>query len=106
MTFPAPRPGLVVRYGFLWRHEYEAGADEASKDRPCAVVVATSSGHTGDIRVVVSPITLAYRLAIPSISLEEQPAASICYHGYGNALCRGIPHRLIDCRTKMPQDWA
>jgi probable addiction module antidote protein len=57
MSFPAPRPGLVVRYGFLWRHEYEVAADEASKDRPCAVVVATSSGHAGDIRVMVSPIT-------------------------------------------------
>ena len=57
MSFPAPRPGLVVRYGFLWRHEYEAGAEEASKDRPCAVVVATSTGHDGDIGVIVSPIT-------------------------------------------------
>ena len=57
MRFPAPQPGLVVRYGFLWSHERHAGVDEASKDRPCAIVVATSRGASGEIVVVVSPIT-------------------------------------------------
>jgi hypothetical protein len=47
----------VIRYAFLWSHEQDAGADEASKDRPCAVVVATSLRPDGEIQVIVSPIT-------------------------------------------------
>jgi len=53
VRIPAPRPGLVIRYAFLWSHEKDAGTDEASKDRPCAVVVAVPS----DLRTIVAPIT-------------------------------------------------
>ena len=59
MTFPSPRPGLVIRYGFLWSHEHDAGAEEAAKDRPCASVVAARRGEGGDIVVIVAPITHA-----------------------------------------------
>ena len=57
MSFPTPRPGLVIRYGFLWSHEQASGSDEASKDRPCAIVVATATTSTGDVQVIVAPIT-------------------------------------------------
>ena len=40
MKVPAPEPGLVIRYAFLWRREFDAGREEALKDRPCAVVIA------------------------------------------------------------------
>lgn len=53
MRIPAPQPGLVIRYAFLWSHEKDAGAEEAAKDRPCAVVVAVP----GDLRTIVAPIT-------------------------------------------------
>lgn len=56
MRVPEPRPGLVIRYAFLWRHEADRGAEEASKDRPC-VIVAARRTERGDIRVVVAPIT-------------------------------------------------
>ena len=56
MSFPAPKPGLVIRYSFLWSHEAAAGADEASKDRPCAIVVAAKLAD-GEIRTIVAPIT-------------------------------------------------
>ena len=59
MTFPAPRPGLVIRYSFLWSDEKDAGADEGSKDRPCAIVVAARKDEHSDIRVLVAPITHA-----------------------------------------------
>ena len=59
MTFAAPKPGLVIRYGFLWSHEQDAGAAEAAKDRPCAIVVAVRRGETGDLTVIVAPITHA-----------------------------------------------
>ena len=57
MTYPAPLPGLVIRYSFLWSHEAKAGAREGRKDRPCAIVVAVPRDSLGDTRVVVVPIT-------------------------------------------------
>ncbi|MGH7023100.1 MAG: hypothetical protein ACREEB_05845 [Caulobacteraceae bacterium] len=57
MTFPAPRPGLVIRYSFLWSDEQRTGSVEGAKDRPCAIVVAARRWERGDIRVLVAPIT-------------------------------------------------
>ena len=59
MTFPAAKPGLVIRYSFLWSHEKDAGAEEGSKDRPCAIVVAAPRHENGDIAVIVVPVTHA-----------------------------------------------
>jgi hypothetical protein len=73
VTFPAPKPGLVIRYSFLWSHEQDAGAEEGAKDRPCAIVVATQKGERGDIRTLVAPITHA-QSDDPNDSLEI-PAA-------------------------------
>lgn len=39
MSWPLPRPGLVVRYAYLWAREAREGRDEGAKDRPCAVVL-------------------------------------------------------------------
>jgi hypothetical protein len=69
VTFPAPRPGLVIRYCFLWSDERGAGADDGSKDRPCAIVVAARKDEHADIRVLVAPITHA-QPHDPSDSLE------------------------------------
>lgn len=73
MTFPAPKPGLVIRYSFLWSHEQAAGADEGAKDRPCAIVVAARRRANGDIAVIVAPVTHA-QPDNPSDSLEIPPA--------------------------------
>jgi hypothetical protein len=74
VRIPAPRPGLVIRDAFLWSHERDAGADEAAKERPCAVVVATPGG----LRTIVAPIT----------NLQpEDPSASI---EIPNAVCRAL----------------
>ena len=73
MTFPAAKPGLVIRYSFLWRHEKDAGAEEGSKDRPCAVVVAAPRHENGDITVIVAPVTHAPP-DDPSDSIEIPPA--------------------------------
>jgi hypothetical protein len=37
MNLPTPRPGLVIRYSFLWNTEKAQGAAEGSKDRPCVI---------------------------------------------------------------------
>lgn len=73
MTFPIPKAGLVIRYSFLWSHEKDAGADEAAKDRPCAIVVAAAKKEQGDIAVIVAPITHAPP-DDPADSIEIPPA--------------------------------
>ncbi len=53
---PPPRPGEVIRYAYLWTGEHDAGREEASKDRPCAVVLVTRA--EGDAETVfVLPVT-------------------------------------------------
>jgi hypothetical protein len=56
VSFPAPHPGLVIRYSYLWRREFETGRDEGSKDRPCAVIMALIN-EDGEQDVLVLPIT-------------------------------------------------
>ena len=46
----------MVRYAYLWTHEAAEGREEARKDRPCAVVIATTDA-AGVPSVVVVPIT-------------------------------------------------
>ena len=56
MAFPAPVPGLVIRYSYLWASEHARGQEEGVKDRPCAVVL-TSTDEAGGQIVTVLPIT-------------------------------------------------
>jgi len=56
MALPDPVPGLVVRYSFLWSHEARAGSEDGSKDRPCAVLLATTTKEGKQI-VTVLPVT-------------------------------------------------
>ncbi|WP_119389218.1 hypothetical protein [Taklimakanibacter lacteus] len=56
MSLPEPKPGLVIRYSYLWSHEHALGREEGVKDRPCAVLLATRT-EAGDLRVIVLPIT-------------------------------------------------
>jgi hypothetical protein len=55
-TWPEPRPGLVIRYSYLWASEAEAGREEGVKDRPCAIVlVLLREGEHPIVRVL--PVT-------------------------------------------------
>lgn len=68
MTWPTPRPGLVIRYSYLWEREASAGREEGAKDRPCAVIlVILREGRNPIVRVL--PITHAPP-ANPSDALE------------------------------------
>lgn len=58
MPLPAPRPGLVIRYSYLWYSEHLAGREEGQKDRPCAIVAALRPAEdAGETRVLVLPVT-------------------------------------------------
>jgi hypothetical protein len=56
VSFPEPYAGLVIRYSYLWKREFDAGRDEGSKDRPCAIVMAVVD-EDGDKDVLVLPVT-------------------------------------------------
>jgi hypothetical protein len=58
VPLPVPEPGLVISYAYLWRAEYERGQEEATKDRPCAIVLMASD-EGGDTVVTVVPVTHA-----------------------------------------------
>ncbi|AHG48063.1 hypothetical protein RLEG12_03945 (plasmid) [Rhizobium leguminosarum bv. trifolii CB782] len=75
MKFPEPAPGLVIRYSFLWKEDYDKGKYEASKDRPCAIVLATKVKDTTAIQVVVVPITHSQPDQADGSASLEIPAA-------------------------------
>lgn len=51
-----PKPGLVVRYDFLWKEDATAG-QESGKDRPCAIVLASTEKDDGSRTVLLCAIT-------------------------------------------------
>lgn len=56
MSFPIPRPGLVISYSYLWASEYRQGREEGTKDRPCAIVAARQVIEGREI-ITVLPVT-------------------------------------------------
>ena len=70
MSWPVPRPGLVIRYSYLWESEARAGREEGVKDRPCAfILVLLREGEHPIVRVLpvthVPPADPADALEIP-----------------------------------------
>ena len=57
MALPEPRPGLVIRYDYLWSREAAAGRDQG-KERPACLVAAMDS-TTSPRFVVILAITHA-----------------------------------------------
>lgn len=55
MVLPEPKPGLVIRYDYLWTNEAAAGRDQG-KERP-ACLVAASDSTVRPRFVVILPIT-------------------------------------------------
>ncbi len=56
MTLPAPEPGLVISYSYLWLDEHRVGREEGVKDRPCAIILAAKTA-SGTPRLLVLPVT-------------------------------------------------
>jgi hypothetical protein len=57
VALPEPKPGLVIRYDYLWSHEAAAGRDQG-KERPACLVAASDSSLRPKF-VVILPITHA-----------------------------------------------
>ncbi|MDB5523323.1 MAG: hypothetical protein JWM58_1086 [Rhizobium sp.] len=56
MILPQPQIGMVIRYSYLWASEANAGRDEGSKDRPCAIILMVRD-IGGQMRIQVLPVT-------------------------------------------------
>ena len=70
MSWPVPRPGLVIRYSYLWESEARLGREEGAKDRPCAIIlVLLREGAHPIVRVLpvthAPPVDPADALEIP-----------------------------------------
>lgn len=59
MSLPAPLPGLVIRYRYLWASHAARGVEEADKERPAAVIMTVNPPGANVARVFVLPITHA-----------------------------------------------
>jgi len=76
VSLPVPRPGLVIRYAYLWESEAREGREEGAKDRPCAVVlVILREGQHPIVRVLpvthTPPSDPADGLEIPTLTKER-----------------------------------
>jgi hypothetical protein len=56
VSIPAPRPGLVICYSYLWATEYGKGIEEGRKNRPCAIIAARQIIEGREV-VIVVPVT-------------------------------------------------
>ena len=54
---PAPKPGDVIRFSYLWWREHEDGEESGRKYRPCVVVVAMQKIGDDLVRLSVAPVT-------------------------------------------------
>ncbi len=57
MALPAPEPGLVLCYSYLWHREESRGGAEGRKDRPAVIVIVRRREADGAEIVTVLPIT-------------------------------------------------
>ncbi len=55
MPLPEPKPGLIIRYDYLWTREAAAGRDQGKEPRAC--LVAATDAAASPRFVVILPIT-------------------------------------------------
>jgi hypothetical protein len=56
MALSPPQPGQVILYAYLWWNEARVGREDATKDRPCGVILARVA-RSGNTIAYVLPIT-------------------------------------------------
>lgn len=83
MALPEPKPGLILRYDYLWQREAVAGHDQG-KDRPACLVAASDSSFRPRF-VVILPITHSPP-AGDTIGIEIPPKARQAV-GLGDERC-------------------
>jgi hypothetical protein len=102
VPIPEPKPGLVVRYDYLWSDEATGGRDQG-KDRPACLVAASDSVSQPRL-VVFLPITHtppggdSLGVEIPAkvkraIGLDDEPSwVIVSEHNIGEWPNGGLSH--------------
>jgi hypothetical protein len=72
MPIPAPEPGLVISYAYLWQTEHEAGQEEGRKDRPSVIVLAVE--RQADDTTIVTVLPMTHTAPLDPTSAIEVPA--------------------------------
>jgi hypothetical protein len=65
VSLPEPYPGLVIRYAYLWRRDYEAGREEGTKDRPYSIFMSVINDGNERVVLVGSALHSQVRLRTP-----------------------------------------
>jgi hypothetical protein len=73
MAIPAPEPGLVISYAYLWHYEHNAGQEEGLKDRPSVIVLVVE--REGDDATVVTVLPITHSAPHDPKSAVEIPLA-------------------------------
>ena len=79
MGLPAPEPGLVLNYAYLWHDEHRAGRDEGRKDRPTVIVLCATRAE--DQATIVTVLPMTHSTPDNSTSAVEIPHAVKKYLG-------------------------
>ena len=99
MNLPTPRPGLVLHYNYLWRHQAQEHRDHGPYSRPCAIVIAVTR-EDGRTQVVLAPIThMAPRDSTHGV---EVPPAVKSYLGLDDRRSWAITNDLNLCEWPSP----
>jgi PemK-like, MazF-like toxin of type II toxin-antitoxin system len=106
----SPKPGLVIRYAYLWRDEADDGREEGAKDRPCVVVLAVQTGEDGRHVVTVAPIThSAPRAAGEAVEVPRATKARLGLDGERSWIVVSEVNRFVwpgpDLRPAGPGVW-
>lgn len=83
-----PKVGWLLNYSYLWARDHQHGAEEGSKNRPCALVAATRREGSKMIAIVLpvthsEPADPQTAIEIPALTkkrlgLDEQRSWIIC----------------------------
>ena len=89
MGLPAPEPGLVVSYAYLWHRQHAVGWGTGEKARPAVIVMAIEPRPD----VMVAPVT-TQPVAGPSVAIPPRVAT-------GLGLDQGRPSRVVVSEVNM-----
>lgn len=77
MTIPAPEPGLVVHFNYLWARENDEGREEARYARPCAVILSYRRAADGSLIVLLAPITHSEPASAAAVEIPPKVKAHL-----------------------------
>ena len=51
-----PKPGMIIRFDYLWNHEKQQGQEHGSKNRSTTIVLTSNEHADGSKTVFLAPI--------------------------------------------------